>query len=195
MKLFFVLALLSIAPFSAVARDEVKLPQWTIIAEESSLHFEATQMGADFEGVFQKFDGVIYFDPALGVQGFYVDIKIHTVSVDTQSADRDKYIHEDLWLDTKTYPMAVFKADQFDHVQDNQYIAHGNLTIRDVTLPVDLPFTLTITEDGQSAHAVGGTSISRLDFGVGRDGWADTETVEEMVKIKIDLKAHRDSGL
>ena len=77
------------------------------------------------------------------------------------------------------------------HRGGDRYEAHGQLTIRDVTRDVVLPFELTIEETGggKVANAVGELTISRLDYGVGQGEWASTKTVGEEVVIRIEIVA------
>ena len=51
----------------------------------------------------------------------------------------------------------------------------GKLTIRDVTK--DVPIDFTFEQKEGSAWLKGGSTIKRLDFGVGQGDWKDTETV------------------
>ena len=84
-----------------------------------------------------------------------------------------------------------FKIEKID---ENQYIAHGELTLRGVTLPVDLPFTLTIVQDAAGQHTArmeGSTTLKRLDFGIGQGDWRDTSMVGNDVIVRVSISAHR----
>jgi len=73
-----------------------------------------------------------------------------------------------------------------------KFEARGRLTIRDVTRDVLLPFTFTPAADGQHATLAGGTTIRRLDFGVGQGEWTDTTWVGNEVKIRFELRLASD---
>jgi len=82
------------------------------------------------------------------------------------------------------------------HESGDTYEAHGQLTIRDVTREVKLPFELSIGTDPDAADrllasAKGDVTISRLDYGLGQGDWASTKTVGEEVVIKIEIRATR----
>ena len=79
-------------------------------------------------------------------------------------------------------------AAQFAAKGAGKFEARGHLTIRDVTRDVLLPFTFTPAADGQHATLAGGTTIRRLDFGVGQGEWTDTTWVGNEVKIHFDLR-------
>jgi polyisoprenoid-binding protein YceI len=165
---------------------------WRIVAEESHLDFEGTQMGADFKGSFGAFEGKINFDPA-NLAASKADITIMMDSVDATSPDRNKYLRMADWFDVAKFPEAHFVTTSIEKGLDtNQYVATGDLTIRDVTLPVILPFTLdiTTTDSGESiARMTGETALNRLDFGIGQGQWKDVKTVANQVKLRVTVTA------
>jgi polyisoprenoid-binding protein YceI len=61
------------------------------------------------------------------------------------------------------------------------------LTIRNVSKPLALPFTLTTS--GKTAHAVGKVPLIRSAFGVGQGAWATADYVAFEVNVDIDLTA------
>lgn len=165
----------------------VMASDWTIKKDGSSIAFEGTQMGASFEGNFKKFDGTITFDEK-SLPTSKADIIIHTASIDANSTDRNQYVIMPDWLDTTKFPDAHFVTTSIEKgADDTHYIAQGNLTLRDMTMPLSLPFTLSVKDN--QAIMDGQTSINRLDYGVGQGQWKDTETVGNAVKIKIHLIA------
>ena len=117
-------------------------------------------------------------------------------SINSDSRDRDQVIRSKDLFDVATWPTALFEAPRFDHQGDGLYEAHGQLTMRDVTRDVVLPFQLTIEDHPDDAarlraHAVGELSVLRLDYGVGQGQWQDTSVVADDVLIKIDIIATR----
>jgi polyisoprenoid-binding protein YceI len=169
---------------------------WVIDGEQSSLTFDGTQMGAGFIGRLTDFDGEIVFDPANPAAGHAL-IKIKMASTGTGSDDRDAYIGKKEWFDSESFPESVYKIDSFEKKTENQYIAHGQLTLKGVTLPVDLPFTLTITTDqtgNKVANVEGEATLKRLDFGIGTGEWADTQTVGNEVIVRVSLAALADNA-
>lgn len=169
------------------------VPQsWSIVKAESTLAFEAVQMGAPFQGHFKEFGGIIEFDPN-NLPASKAEITIDMGSVEAGSDDRDKNLPAKDWFNTDSFPEAHFITRSMSRgLGQNQYVAKGDLTIRDVTLPIALPFTLSITKNnsGESVAKMNGeTVINRLDYGVGQGEWKDTKSVENQVKIKISLTA------
>jgi len=163
---------------------------WTIDKTQSSINFSSTAMSHPFTGHFKTFDGEVVFDPAHLDQS-HVAITIDTKSVTTDNDDANQNIAAPEWLNSDAIHNAVFKADKFEVRGAEQYIAHGTLTLRGVSMPVDLPFTLNIqkTTGGQTAKMTGEATLHRLDFGLGSGTYSDAKTVGLDVKVQVALTA------
>jgi polyisoprenoid-binding protein YceI len=161
---------------------------WTVDPAKSSLGFRATQAGASFEGSFKKFTSEIAFDPA-DLATSKITTTVDIASVTTASAQRDGELPKPDWFDTSKFPKAVFTTTKIESRGTDKYLATGTLQIRDQTLPIALPFTLTVT--GNTAKAVGSVEVDRTNFGVGQGSWATTDMVGRKVMITIDLAATR----
>jgi polyisoprenoid-binding protein YceI len=167
---------------------------WTVL-DGSRIRFTALQQGSPIEGKFGKFTADITFDPDnLGKS--LVDVRIDTSSIDTGHKDRDTLLRSAAFFDVGHWPSARFQSRRLSRVKGDAYQAKGELTIRDVTKPVVLPFTITIAPDpGTSkrllAEAKGELTISRLDYGIGQGEWTSTKTVGDKVVIDFELQASR----
>ncbi|MDP2697030.1 YceI family protein [Thalassospira sp.] len=176
-------ALLTGGSASALAADN-----WSVAAGDSAVTFTGTQLGASFDGAFETFDANIVFAPD-DLAGSKVSVLIDIASVNTENADRDGQIASADWFDVAQWPMAKFETKEFREISPGMYEAIADLTIRDVTQEVQLPFSLTI--DGNGAKASGEVTIQRTAFGVGQGQWSDTAQVGDDVTIKIDITATR----
>ncbi|WP_033067293.1 YceI family protein [Thalassospira australica] len=161
---------------------------WVVDANESEIEFTGTQLGAEFEGEFESFDATIVFSPD-DLAGSAVEVVIDIASVNTQNADRDSQIVSADWFDAAQWPTAKFVTKSFREIAPGKYEAVADLTIRDVTREVTMPFDLEIT--GNEAEAEGKVTIKRTDFGVGQGQWIDTTQVGDAVTIKIEIEATR----
>ncbi|URK18343.1 YceI family protein [Thalassospira sp. GO-4] len=162
--------------------------QWTVDASQSTIAFTGTQLGAGFDGVFEDFTATIAFSPD-DLAGSSVEVLIDIASVDTQNSDRDSQIVSSDWFDAAQWPTAKFETKSFSEIEPGRYQAVADLTIRDVTREVTLPFDLVIT--GDQAEAKGSVTIARTDFGVGQGQWADTSQVGDDVTINITIAASK----
>lgn len=157
------------------------------VEEGSRLAFTANQAGADFEGRFEEFSATIEFDAeCLDESRFVVDVSLGSVA--TENDERDEILRSAELFDVDRWPTSIFRASRFEHLSQNRYQAHGELTIRDVRNALVLPFAFTVEEDGLRARLEGSVDLNRLDYGVGQGEWEDTEWVADKVTATFALR-------
>ena len=161
---------------------------WTVVAEESELGFEARQGETPFTGVFDDWSAEILFDPAALGQSKAVAI-IDMASARTGDTNRDGALPGREWFAIAMFPEARFETETFRHLGDDAYEADATLTIKGVSRPVTLPFTLTI--EGDVAKMEGALEILRTQYKIGEGQWAKPDTVALEVVITVDLVARR----
>jgi polyisoprenoid-binding protein YceI len=180
MRAAWLAGLVLLAPATAGAATP-----WKVDLPHSTLTFRATQAGAEFEGGFRLFTADIAFD-AGDLAGSRFDVRIVTASAETKEQQRDDILKGADFFATAKYPEARYVATKFRRTATG-YAADGTLTLRGVTRPVAVDFTLTPAAAGQ-AKLTGGAAVKRLDFGVGQGEWQSTEWVGNDVKIRFELK-------
>ena len=161
---------------------------WTVDAAGSMLGFEAVHGGNAFTGRFDDWQADIVFSPE-DLAGSQVTVTIDMASADAGANDRNSQLPTGDWFDIDNHPTATFVTTGFTHLGGDDYEASAELTIKGVTLPVTLPFTLSI--DADTASVSGSLGLVRTDFGVGEGRWADGGTVGLDVTVLIDLTASR----
>jgi polyisoprenoid-binding protein YceI len=159
---------------------------WTVDAAKSHLGFTGSQSGTPFAGHFGKFDGTIVFDPANPAAG-HADITIDTASAATGDQQKDSAMPGADWFSVAAFPQAHFVATGFKSTGAGNYAAAGTLTIRGVSKPVTLPFTLAIS--GDQATAAGKVQLVRTAFGVGQGAWATAQYVGLDVAVDFAIVA------
>jgi len=175
------------APSVPVDTSHLGPHQWAIDPNRSHLTFKTSYNGSKFEGTFKDFNGIIIFDPT-DLKSAKADIRIGLKNVTTGDAERDSTIQTSDWFDSDNYPDATFKSLTFESAGEGKYIAVGNLTIRGVSMPLSIPFTLDI--QGKEAKMAGTVTLNRLDYKIGdTDEWKDDKTVGHTVTVAIDLTA------
>lgn len=178
-------------PVAAYAEDRAAATVWKLERDQSRLTIEATQEGGVFKGVFNAFSGAIRFSPDKPEIGD-AQIMIDLGSFNSGNAERDETVMEKDWFDTATTPTSFYHIDRFEKgSEDGSFIAKGRLVLRGIERPLNLPFKLLVTNDGeiQTAHATGEVSINRLEYGVGEGDWANPSMVGTDVKIMVDIFA------
>ncbi len=153
-------------------------------ASSGTLEFTATQADAKFTGAFRRFHVVLDFDPAQPARG-QLAVSVETDSIDTQDGERDEILRGPEFFATAQHPKALFHAAGFERV-GSAWRASGELTIRGVTRPI--PVTFTLTPAGAATVMKGSASLKRLDFGLGRGEWAATEWVGNAVDVRFEMK-------
>jgi polyisoprenoid-binding protein YceI len=186
---------LTLAPIAFLLAMPGALAQSWQLEPGSRIGFTALQQGSPVDGRFETFTAEISFDPD-DLGDSRVEVEIDTASITTGHKDRDLTLRSSGFFDVAKWPTARFASEDLTDEGGDTYAAHGQLSIRDVTREVVLPFELTIGADPDAADrllatATGELSISRLDYGVGQGDWASTKTVGEEVVIKIEIQATR----
>ncbi|WP_415403283.1 cytochrome b/b6 domain-containing protein [Tateyamaria sp. SN3-11] len=156
--------------------------------QEGALTITVTQLGSDVTGQFADWTAAISFDEAVqqGVAGS-VDVTIAIGSL-TLGSVTDQAMGPDFFNSTD-FPTAQFVADIVPVVDG--YEAQGTLTIKGQSVPVTLPFGLSV--DGDTASMAGGLTLDRRDFGIG-ETMADESSLKFAVAVNVDLVATRGSG-
>jgi polyisoprenoid-binding protein YceI len=163
---------------------------WATDAARSRLGFTGTLSGGSFEGSFKRFEPEITFDPA-DLAGSRFRVTIETGSADTLDADRDTILKGAEFFAVDRWPVARFEAARFVAAGPGRYTAQGKLTLRDVTRDVTLSFIFEPAADPGTAVLEGGTTVRRLDFGVGQGEWQDTRWVGDEVTVRFSLFLRR----
>ena len=162
---------------------------WIMDEAESKIEFAGVQKGKSFTGHFTDFDALINFNPdELG--GSSVKVVIDMASAEAGDEERNESLPGKDWFNVKAFPEAVFESSAFSFVSGSEYTAQGMLTIRGNSLPVTLPFTLTI--NGDSAEMTSdGLTLDRTNYGVGQGVWSKGEWVDKTVAVNIRVVANR----
>ena len=161
---------------------------WTIDTAKSQLGFTGSENGSAFTGHFGKFSGTIVFDPSAPASG-HADVTILTGSATTGDQQKDGALPDPDWFATDKFPQAHFVATGFKATGAGAYDAVGTLTIRGVTKPITLPFTLAIS--GSTAKANGTVQLIRTNFGVGQGAWSTAQYVALQVAVSFDIVAEK----
>jgi polyisoprenoid-binding protein YceI len=164
----------------------VQAKDWMVDYPHSKLTFIAEQSGQKFQGGFKKFDAQISFDPTHPDTGkIVVNVNIGTIA--TGDDERDSYLPQKEWFFQSSFPTAQFIATQFRKLGENTFEADGTLTIKGVSRPLKLPFTLV--SEGAQWRAQGHITLMRNDFSIGTGSFANESYVKNAVEVTMDLLA------
>jgi cytochrome b561/polyisoprenoid-binding protein YceI len=161
--------------------------KWAV-APGSTLGFTTAWSGDAIHGRFDKWTADILFSPD-ALDGSKVSVSIDMASVKTGDEQRDASLPSGDWFDVAGHPKATFTATKFEKTGEGRFVAHGTLSLRGVSRPLNLPFRLKIV--GDTATVSGVTSLDRTAFGVGQGEWTSTDQIPAKVSVNISLKAKR----
>jgi polyisoprenoid-binding protein YceI len=122
---------------------------------------------------------------------------IKTGSIDTRNADREKHLTGSDFLDVETYPEMTFRTTRVTSRHGSEFTVLGDLTIKDVTRPVELTLELEGVGNSPWGQQVLGFSltgeINREDFGMTWNVGLETGgvLVGKTVKLEIEGEAVR----
>ena len=173
------------APAPVESADPVR---WKV-SPGSTLTFTTAWSGTPVQGRFDRWKADILFGPK-ALDRSKVTVTIDMGSAKTGDEQRDASLPAPDWFDSASHPTAVFTASRFTQSGEGRYVAHGTLTLRGVTKPLDLPFSLKI--DGAAATVSARASLDRIAFGVGQGEFTATDQIPAKVGIRVQLRARRD---
>lgn len=156
--------------------------EWTV--QDGTLGLTITQFGAPVSGSFANWTSAISFDETRsGILGA-VETTIAIGSLTLGSVTGDALGTD--FFNAEAFPTAVFAADIV--ADGGDYLAEGTLTVKDITAPITLPFSLTL--DGDTAQLNGSVVIDRRTFQIGQS-MSDETNLAFSVAVDIALTATR----
>ena len=195
MKRLHTLFLLSAALLFSAAATQAQVPAWNIDKSHSSLDFEIRHFFSNVPGEFDDYEATVHFDPE-NLADSKLDVTIQVASVDTDNERRDGHLLTPDFFDAETYPAMTFKSDEIVSTGDNNYVAKGKLTIKDVTKDFEIPFTLLGMMDHpqrENVKIAGFSSeftIMRNEYGVGTGNYVSDAVIGNEVHVKLNIEAN-----
>ena len=148
-------------------------------------------MIAKVRGAFNEVAGTATIDGA-NPSASALDVTIQTASVDTRDANRDGHLASPDFFDAAQYPTITFKATDFAVTDDQTVEVTGDLTIKDITRPVVVPFTFegvaTDPFGNERAGFEGQVTINRKDWGLTWNAALETGGVLVGDKVTLELE-------
>ena len=169
--------------------------KYTIDKAHTNVLFSVRHMViSTVQGRFNEFEGVINYDEK-DIMKFTIEGKINVNSIDTNNERRDDDLKSDGFFDAEKYPEILFKTTKVEK-RDDDYVAIGSLTIKDVTKEVEIPFEVLgkiPTRRGGFKLGLHATlEINRKDFNVKWHRTLDGGglVVSDIVKIVLNIEAN-----
>lgn len=206
LNLMVLLSMLALAGGTASAAAQgpsAESMAWNVDQPHTEINFMVKHFFTPVTGTFSDYDIDLRFDPE-NPENSSVSVSIDVASVDTNNERRDNHLRSGDFFNAEQYPRMTFKSNSVRQVGPNQFVAVGDLTIKETTKRVELPISLLGVKDipegpmremlGGVTHVASfeaGTTIDRREFEVGVANWAQTLIVGGDVEISIALEANR----
>jgi polyisoprenoid-binding protein YceI len=171
-------------------------PRWEVDPAHSGIYFSVSHIYSTVRGYFKDFKGTVMFSPD-DLAGSRFDFEVEVKSIDTGNSKRDGHLNSDEFFDSKKYPQMTFKSTAIKHVKDDQYLVEGEMTVKDVSQAVSIPFTFfgikTHPFDDKSdvAGFEARMTIDRLTYHVGGGKFYDMGVTGKDVEVLITLETTR----
>jgi polyisoprenoid-binding protein YceI len=150
--------------------SELTPGEWKLDESHTFVDFKIGHLLSDAKGSFGKVNGTLIIDSA-NIENSRLEVTIDVTSINTNNKDRDEHLLGEDFFEADKYPVITYKANKIVRGEEG-YIAKGELTIKDVNKPVDLPFVFEgVTESPFKkglyvASFEGKLKIDRRDFGI-----------------------------
>lgn len=167
----------------------VQAAPYTLDLAKSQVSFKGTHAGAQFSGKFTQWNAQIDWNTADPTQS-KITATFGTNSAKTGNPTYDATLPTADWFNTEKFPTATFTSTAISKgTKANTYTAKGNLTLRGLTQPVALTFTLTPVPGSPNGalRALGGLTVDRLAFGLGAASDPTAEWVSRNIIITLDV--------
>lgn len=167
---------------------------WNIDPTHSEIGFRVRHMMiTNVSGSFEKFNAKVETEGD-DLTTAQIEFTAETASITTNNTDRDNHLRSDDFFNAEKFPELKFKSTKVEKEDDENYVLHGDLTIRDVTKPVkfDVEFG-GIGKDPWGNEKAGFTlsgKIRRTDFNLNWNAALETGgvLVSEEVKILAEVQ-------
>jgi polyisoprenoid-binding protein YceI len=176
----------------ALAIPAVAAETYEIDKSHSSVTFTVRHMlVSNVPGRFSDVSGTIIYDEQDPSKSS-VNTVIKAASINTDHEGRDKHLRGADFFDADKYPEITFRSRRVEK-RGEQLVAIGDLTIKDVTKEVELPFEIAKvkTRSGELVGVTTSTRINRQAYNVKYNSILEGGgvAISDDVKIEISLEA------
>ena len=183
-----VLCLVAFAVLPSMSRAQA--PVFAITPEESTVKF-FVKASVALEGKFDKWEATVTF-PSTDVTTGVMDIKIQAASVDTGSGMKDDKLRSKDFFNAKDDPYITFHSTKIVQTGPNTLELPGTFTIRGVSKPETLTFTITGGKGTGEGTIAGTMAFDRKEFGM--NSGIPFIRIADRVEVSVQLKGKRVSG-
>jgi polyisoprenoid-binding protein YceI len=154
-------------------------------ADHGELKFSGVAEGNIVRGDFKDFTVEACLEgEGLSTGRIKVEVQTGSASVGIRQGD-EALLGEEMFF-AERYPKATWTSDSIEPDDNDAYLAEGKLALRSVSAPQAV--RLRLEHDGDTLKLSGDAEIFRMEFEVGQGEFADTDFVDDQVKLEFDLR-------
>ena len=179
--------------FAVDIKNDESATEWEVDRAHSAINFTINHFFTPVDGSFDDYNATIHFDPE-NLEDSRIHVVIPVESVNTRNERRDNHLKSEDFFNSSQWQTMTFVSNSIEQTGDNEFVARGELTIRDVTKEFDLPFELLgvmdhpMRENTKVAGITANAELNRTDYGVGVGDWAATAVVGDRVNVRLNLE-------
>jgi polyisoprenoid-binding protein YceI len=168
--------------------------KWLLDPMHSELQFKIKHlMISNVSGAFKNFSAEVETE-AEDFSTAKINLAAQMDSISTNNEQRDAHLRNSDFFEVEKYPELKFKSTKVEEVDNDTFVLHGELTIKEITKPVKLNVEFNgATKDpwgGERAGFVISGKINRTDWGVNFNSVLETGglMLGEEVKINSEIE-------
>jgi len=151
---------------------------WNVDSANAKVAFTIKGPFGTVKGTFSGLKAAIQFDDK-DLAGSSIDAN----TVSTGVGLRNHHLKsEEEWLNTDKYPQITFQSKKIEKVASD-YKAIGDLTLKGVTKPVEIPFKFI--PNGGAGEFKGQFTIKREDYNVGKAGGSVGDIITIILEVPV----------
>lgn len=153
-----------------------------IVATESAVTAEFSQIGVPVIARFRSIGGKVNFDPQKPAEAT-AHFDIDTSSLDVGDELYNAEVKKRDWFNSGQFPKATLDARGLTAIGNNHYTTNATLTFKGRTKKITIP--VSVHPDILNLVFDGSVPVSRKEFSLGDPGW--NEVLEDMVLVKFHI--------
>ncbi len=148
----------------------------------SSITFAVKNMGITCNGTFGGLQADVHFNTA-DLNNSTIEASVDAATLNTDNSSRDEHLKTEDFFDVTRYPKISMKSVSFRHRSGSNYTGTFNLTLKNKTKQVEIPFTFA--EKGNTQSFKGSFKLNRLDYGVGEGSIVLSDDVTVNIDVEV----------
>lgn len=168
--------------------------KWVVDPTHSEIGFKIKHlMITNVSGKFEAFEAEVQTEGE-DFATAQIEARIKTSSINTNNLQRDEHLRNSDFFEVEKHPEILFTSTRVEKIDNDNFVLHGNLTLKGTTRPVKLDIEYSgITSDpwgNQRAGFIITGKINRNEFGLNFNAALETGglVLGEEVKINSEVQ-------